>query len=86
MIGYRISRRDLEAFIEIVTLYPQLERLANGAAGAVKTETQKIVEGFTAPNSAHTNCARSFRHLFERDPTEAKAIFDRAWGLITSLS
>ena len=82
------KRKNLirERAVIIVALYPQLEKLANGATGAVRAEAQKIVGGFTAPNSAHTNCARSFRQLFERDPTEAKAIFDRAWGLITSLS
>ncbi len=76
----------LERARAIVTLHPFLEKLANGATGTAKADAQKIVNGFTSPNMAHTNCACSFKRLFNTDRTEAKAVFDRAVSLITSVS
>lgn len=70
----------------IVALYPQLEKLANGATGTEEAGAQKVVTGFTQSNAPHTNCARSFKRLFDTDGAEAKAVFDRAVQLITSIS
>lgn len=70
----------------ILILHPQLEMIANGASGSAKAKAEQIVSGFTSPKSPHTNCARSFKALFERDPAEAKAVFDSAVKLITSIS
>jgi len=73
------------AFI-IVTLYSYLEKLAEGAMGNTKTDAQNIVDGLTSPKTAHTNCARSFRVLFQRSRPEAKAVFDSALKLVASIS
>jgi hypothetical protein len=82
------KRKNLvrERAVILVALYPQLQKLNNGAHGAARSEAEEIVDGFTAPNMPHTNCARSFRRLFEKDPIEAKALFDRAVELIRSIS
>ncbi len=70
----------------IVALYPQLEKLADGATGDAKVEAQGLVDGFTSPKAPHTNCARSYRDLFLDDRDEAEAFFIAAVGLITSIS
>jgi hypothetical protein len=82
------KRKNLlrERAVVIIALYPQLEKLANGATGNAKVEAQKLVDGFTAPKSAHTSCARSYRDLFRSNRAEAKAVFDGAFKLITSIS
>jgi hypothetical protein len=82
------KRKNLlrERAVVIIALHPQLEKLAGGATGNAKVEAQRLVEGFTAPNSAHTNCARSYRDLFQNDRAEAKEVFDGAFKLITSIS
>lgn len=80
------KRKNLlrERAVVIIALHPQLEKLAGGASG--NTEAQKVVDGFTAPNAPHTNCARCFKGLFERDRAEARAVFDRALQLVLSIS
>jgi hypothetical protein len=82
------KRKNLmrERAVIILALHPQLEKLANGATGAVKVAAQKVVDGFSNPKAPHTNCARSYRRLFEQDRAEAKAVFDVASDLITSIS
>ncbi len=82
------KRKNLlrERVLIIVALHPQLEKLANGATGNAKTEAQKLVDGFTGSQSAHTNCARCFRNLFQKNRVEAKAVFDGALKLINSIS
>ena len=83
-----VGRKNLvrERALIIVALYPQLEKLANGATGSDEADAQNIVAGFTQSNAPHTNCARSFNRLFESDRAEAKAVFDRAVQLILSMS
>lgn len=82
------KRKNLlrERAVVIIALHPQLEKLADGATGNAKVEAQKLVDGFTAAKSAHTNCARSYRDLFQNNRAEAKAVFDGAFKLITSIS
>jgi hypothetical protein len=82
------KRKNLlrERAVVIIALHPQLEKLADGATGNAKVEAQKLVDGFTASKSAHTNCARSYRDLFQNNRAEAKAVFDGAFKLITSIS
>jgi hypothetical protein len=70
----------------IVALYPQLERLSGSASTTDKTQARQIVDGFTQPTASHTNCARCFQKLFETDPEEAKAVFDKAIQLVSSIS
>jgi len=80
-----VKRKNLfrERAVIIVTLYPQLKKIADGTAEA---DSQQIVTGFTSSKAPHTNCARSFKRLFESDPIEAKALFERAVQLIISIS
>lgn len=73
------------AFI-IIALYPQLQKLADGTTDSEKEEVQQLVDGFTSSKLPHTNCARSFRDLFEKNREEAKAVFNGASKLITSMS
>ncbi len=82
------KRKNLqrERAVIILALYPQLERLANGAVDADKKIAEEIVDGFTSPKACHTNCARGFRNLHARDRNEAKRVFDLAAGLIMSTS
>jgi hypothetical protein len=42
----------------IVALHPQLEKLADGAAGEARIDAQGLVDGFTSPKSPHTKTAR----------------------------
>jgi hypothetical protein len=82
------KRKNLlrERAIVIVALYPQLEKLMSGGTGPAKTMAQKLVDGFTSQKSAHTNCARSYRDLFNQNRTAATALFEMAVKLITSIS
>jgi hypothetical protein len=82
------ARKNLvrERAVVIVALFPQLEKLADAGPGGAAPQAQQIVDGFASAESAHTNCARSFKRLFESDRAEAKAIFDRAVMLIVSIS
>ena len=87
-LDYLEKRKNLlrERAVIIVALHPQLEKLADGAVGAEEADAIDVVEGFTHPSAPHTNCARSFKSLFESDPVEAKSVFDRAVELILSIS
>jgi len=66
----------------IVALNAMLEKLADGAAGKARIDAQTVVDGFISPTSAHTNCARSFKRLFESDRADAQAVCDRAVAVI----
>ncbi len=78
------KRKNLlrERAIIIVLLHPQLEKLAEGATGSEKSDAEAIVQGCLSSKSLHTNCATSFKKLHDRDRAEAKAVFDRAVGLV----
>jgi hypothetical protein len=73
------------AFV-IVALHPYLEKLTDGVTGDSKAKAQDLVDGFTSPRASHTNCAKSYKELFEKDRAEATAVFDRASLLIDSIS
>lgn len=70
----------------IVALYPQLRILANGATGVEGANAQRVVNVYLESKAPHTNCARSFKILFDTDQTEANAIFNGALDLLTSSS
>ncbi len=70
----------------ILALYPQLEKLADGTAGNEKKKAQDIVDLFTASTSPHTNCARSFKSLFEHDRDEAQSVINGTLQLLISSS
>jgi hypothetical protein len=73
-----LQRKNLfrERAMIIQAMFPQLEKLA-----AVETPVadrdiaQLLLDGFTSGNAPHTNCARSFRALFNRNPAEARTLF-----------
>jgi hypothetical protein len=74
-----------ERAMVISALHPQLENLTN--ANKTKRErAERLVAGFTSPNSAHTNCAKSFKRLFESDPEKAERVFDEASRHIDTIS
>lgn len=47
------------------------------ASGAI-ADARETIEGYTAPDAPHSNCAVSYRRLFESNRDEAKAVFDLA--------
>ncbi len=69
----------------IIALYPQLKKLQE-VSGRERAKVQELVDGLTSSEAPHTNCARSFRNLYARDPAEAEAICDAAVALILSIS
>lgn len=83
-----VNRKNLirERASIIVALFPYLEKLADGAIGQARLVAQGIVSGFTSDRSAHANCARSFRRLFQSDRAEATAVFERTYKLFQSMS
>jgi hypothetical protein len=83
-----LSRKNLirERAMVIVGLFPALRMLEGKSRAAEKQMAQEIIKGFTAANSAHTNCARSFRRLYRSKPAEAADVFERAAALLSSKS
>jgi predicted ATPase len=63
-----------------------IEKGHDGGSSAEAVQSRQIVDGFTASKSAHANCARSFKRLFETNPAEAQAVFDCAVEFIRSIS
>jgi predicted ATPase len=47
---------------------------------------RSVVDGFTAPEAPHTNCARSFCALHAKDPNEAERVHVQALRLLRSIS
>ena len=70
----------------IVGLYPQLEKVAGGANGSDRSIAEKLIDSFASPKGRHSNCARSFRTLFDQNRSEAKALYESAVTFITSSS
>ncbi|MCO6491395.1 MAG: hypothetical protein J5I98_23460 [Phaeodactylibacter sp.] len=83
-----IQRKNLirERALVIVALFPQLQKIANGASGQELNDAQAIVDGFTSEKAPHTNCARSFVRLFQSDHAEASRIFNLVVAFISSSS
>ena len=81
-----VKRKNLfrERAMVIVALHSSLEKLANGVTGSARAKAQKIVNSCITPDANHTNCACSFKRLFETNRTEAEAISDVAVSLIVS--
>ena len=82
------KRKNLfrERAIILMVLFPQLEKMHGAGSATEKAEAKAIVKGFTGPNAPHTNCARSFKRLFETDPAEARAFYEAAVTFITTIS
>ncbi|MCI0422701.1 MAG: hypothetical protein L0387_38435 [Acidobacteria bacterium] len=82
------KRKNLfrERAIIMLALFPQLEKMSGPASAAEKAKAKDVVDGFTRSNTAHANCARSFKRLFGSNPVEAKAVFEKAIQLVISSS
>jgi hypothetical protein len=74
-----------ERAVVITALYPQLKGLTEGSK-ARRRIAKQLVDGFTSAKSAHTNCARSFKRLFDTAPEEAQRVFELTAGLIETIS
>jgi hypothetical protein len=70
----------------IIALYNLLEKQANGTSDSDKEEARKLVDSYTSPNAPHTNCSRSFKELYNRDPKKAKKLYQNAFKLVISIS
>lgn len=82
------KRKNLirERAMVIVAMYPQLEKLSKSPSATERSKALALVDGFSNSSSAHTNCARSFRRLYDTDADEAEAVFESASQLIQSIS
>lgn len=72
------QRKNLfrERAMIIQAMCPQLEKLANAATSAAeRVIAQTLINRYTSPTAPHTNCAWSFRALFDRDPVQARDVF-----------
>jgi hypothetical protein len=70
----------------ITGLFPQLKIAATDRRKQKREQAQKLVDAFTSPKAAHTNCARSFKRVYDRNPAEAEVLYDAAFDLIVSIS
>lgn len=71
--------------ILILALYPLLTATMKGSAAA-RASAKAAIDGFLKPGLRHLNCAKGFKQLYERNPAEAKAIYDAATKLVTTIS
>lgn len=67
----------------IAALYYSLCQEADGKGDE---SSRRVVSGFTSPQAPHTNCARSFQALVQKDRIQAKAVFEAAVVFIDSIS
>lgn len=82
------SRKNLfrERAMIICALFPQFKTIDGSSSASAKKTAQNLIDGFTSPKSAHTNCARCFKQLYEADPAEAEKIYELAGNFIVSCS
>jgi hypothetical protein len=80
------GRKNLirERALIIIALLPQLDR-AKGT-GPDSATARALINAFTADSAPHAKCARSFLHLFQSNPTEARALEALAANYITGVS
>jgi hypothetical protein len=80
------KRKNLfrERLAVILTLFPQLEEMRLSKSDIDRAEAGGLVAAFTDSNSAHTNCARSFKRLYDAQPMEAREMFRAARKLMSS--
>jgi len=85
--GEKRKNLFLERARIILSIYPQLETLASSAPSATrKSNAVKVVRALISSNSPHSNCARSFKRLFERHPDRAQMVFEAASNFVESAS
>jgi hypothetical protein len=82
------KRKNLvrERALIIVALFPQLQKASTSEQPTEKTQATQAVANFTSSKAPHANCARSFKRLFESNPTEAEAVYENALEFVTSVS
>lgn len=68
----------------IIAILPQMEK-ATGTGPASAT-ARALINRFTEESAPHANCARSFVHLFQSNPTEARAVEAIAANYIMGVS
>jgi hypothetical protein len=83
-----IKRKNLirERAMIIIAMYPQLEKMSKSPSKVERNRARALINKCSAPDMAHTNCARSFQRLYKTDPDEAEALFLSALDLICSIS
>jgi hypothetical protein len=86
-LGDPERRKDLflERAVILMALYPQLVESRSGT-GTEREAAADAVRALTASDRPHTNCARSFRRLFDASPDEAKAHYEAARAYFSSSS
>jgi hypothetical protein len=74
-----IERKNLitERVRTVVGMYYDLQIIAGEIPGD-QNRSQGNIKGFTSLNTAHSNCANSFKRLFEQDRVKAKSIYEAA--------
>jgi hypothetical protein len=82
------KRKNLfrERAIIIVALFTLLEKQSKSPNEEERNRALNVINGFLGSHAPHTNCARSFKRLYEVDPVEAEAVFESASQLICSIS
>ena len=70
----------------IVSLHAFLDQAENAEDLATREVYEDLVEAFTKPSAPHTNCAQSFRDVYNRDRREAEELFQFAAEYIRSIS
>ncbi len=70
----------------IVALFIALWVQQNNTDEKARTVADRAATTLLSSASAHTNCARSFRELYRRDPLRAEEIADRAQAYLDSHS
>jgi hypothetical protein len=69
----------------IMLLWPLLEKTVMGTS-AEQDAARTDVDDILRPSLPHLNCAKSFRRLFEADPTEAQSVYVLARKLVAGSS
>ena len=70
----------------IVSLYIALRALQNDTEEKAREIATRAISTLLSPASEHTNCARSFRALYDRDRARAAEIAERAQAYLDSQS
>jgi hypothetical protein len=81
------KRKNLvrERAVIITALFPLL-RLADSGLADEKQEAKQLIGSYTSPKAPHTNCAASFRSLYEADPDDARVVYKKAVRAVDRMS
>ncbi len=70
----------------IVSLHAFLNQMEKAESSAAKEVYVGLVEAYTKPSAPHTNCARSFLDVYNRNKAEAVELFQLAAEYTESIS